>query len=94
MFVCPYIQQFIGLDFHQRLEWMFKNINETIDGAKEGVKTNFYGTKHVIEALLPLLLQSSSEGKIVNVSSDAGLLTASSDHQSCYIVIPEISPTP
>ncbi|KAM0824838.1 hypothetical protein ACQ4PT_046174 [Festuca glaucescens] len=68
-------EKFSGLDFHQRLEWMFKNINETVDGAKEGVKTNYYGTKHVIEALLPLLLQSSSERKIVNVSSDAGLLT-------------------
>jgi (+)-neomenthol dehydrogenase len=57
---------------------MFTNINETVDGAKEGVKTDYYGTKHVIEALLPLL-QSSSDGRLVNVSSDAGLLTASSD---------------
>jgi (+)-neomenthol dehydrogenase len=65
---------------------MFTNINETVDGAKEGVKTDYYGTKHVIEALLPLL-QSSSDGRLVNVSSDAGLLTASSDHQSCYIVM-------
>ncbi|KAM0831496.1 hypothetical protein ACQ4PT_065467 [Festuca glaucescens] len=68
-------EKFSGLDFHQRLEWMFKSTNETVESAKEGVKTNYYGTKHVIEALLPLLLQASSEGKIVNVSSDVGLLT-------------------
>ncbi|XP_051218406.1 (+)-neomenthol dehydrogenase [Lolium perenne] len=67
-------EKFSGLDFHQRLEWMFTNINETVDGSKEGVKTDYYGTKHVIEALLPLL-QSSSDGRLVNVSSDAGLLT-------------------
>ncbi|KAF8704016.1 hypothetical protein HU200_031500 [Digitaria exilis] len=41
--------------------------------AEEGLRTNYYGTKHVTEALLPLL-QSSSDGRIVNVSSGFGLL--------------------
>uniref|UniRef100_A0ACD5V4J9 Uncharacterized protein n=1 Tax=Avena sativa TaxID=4498 RepID=A0ACD5V4J9_AVESA len=67
-------EKFSGLDVYQRLEWMVKSVNETVDSAKEGVQTNYYGTKHVIESLLPLL-QSSSEGRIVNVSSDYGLLT-------------------
>uniref|UniRef100_A0ACD5UTN3 Uncharacterized protein n=1 Tax=Avena sativa TaxID=4498 RepID=A0ACD5UTN3_AVESA len=66
-------EKFSGLDFHQRLEWMEKNVNETVDAAQQGVQTNYYGSKHVIEALLPLL-QSSSDGRIVNVSSEYGLL--------------------
>lgn len=66
-------EKFGGLDFHQRIEWMSKNVRERIEGAIKGVQTNYYGTKHVTEALLTLL-QSSSDGRIVNVSSDFGLL--------------------
>jgi (+)-neomenthol dehydrogenase len=71
---------------------IMKNVCETVDAAKEAVQTNYYGTKHVIEALLPLL-QSSSEGRIVNVSSNYGLLTASSVHQSCCNIMPQILKT-
>ncbi|KAM3388232.1 hypothetical protein ACQJBY_010796 [Aegilops geniculata] len=66
-------EKFGGMDFHQRVEWMLKNAREPIDSAKNSVQTNYYGTKHVIEALLPLL-QASSEGRMVNVSSNYGLL--------------------
>ncbi|CAL5015764.1 unnamed protein product [Urochloa decumbens] len=66
-------EKFSGMDRQQRLEWMFNAVRETYDAAREGVQINYYGTKHVIEALLPLL-QASSDGRIVNVSSDAGLL--------------------
>ncbi|VAI70431.1 unnamed protein product [Triticum turgidum subsp. durum] len=68
------VHQFAGLDSNQRLEWMVKNVREPIDAARKAVETNYYGTKHVIQALLPLLLQSSSQGRIVNVSSEYGLL--------------------
>ncbi|KAM0879196.1 hypothetical protein ACQ4PT_034401 [Festuca glaucescens] len=40
---------------------------------KQCLQTNYYGTKEVTEALLPLL-QSSTDGRIVNVSSSVGLL--------------------
>ncbi|CAL5030834.1 unnamed protein product [Urochloa decumbens] len=66
-------EKFNGMDRQQRLEWMFNAVRETYDAAREGVQINYYGTKHVIEALLPLL-QASSNGRIVNVSSDSGLL--------------------
>ncbi|KAM3368655.1 hypothetical protein ACQJBY_016887 [Aegilops geniculata] len=66
-------EKFAGLDFHQRVEWMLKNAQEPIHSAKNTVQTNYYGTKHVIEALLPLL-HASSDGRIVNVSSNYGLL--------------------
>ena len=74
---------------------MWRNTRETYDAAKKGLQTNYYGTKHVIEALLPLL-QASSDGRIVNVSSDFGLLRVTSfDHllfqilaeYQCIIVI-------
>ncbi|KAL6651104.1 hypothetical protein ACP70R_010029 [Stipagrostis hirtigluma subsp. patula] len=66
-------EKFSGMDAPQRLEWMLSSCREPYDAAKEGVQTNYYGTKHVIEALLPLL-QASTDGRIVNVSSDYGLL--------------------
>ncbi|KAG2573566.1 hypothetical protein PVAP13_7KG263200 [Panicum virgatum] len=66
-------EMFKGMDRDERLEWMWGNCRETYDAAKEGLQTNYYGTKHVTEALLPLL-QASSDGRIVNVSSDFGLL--------------------
>ncbi|KAK8449262.1 hypothetical protein SEVIR_7G188700v4 [Setaria viridis] len=61
------------MDQLQRLEWMATAVRETYAAAREGLQTNYYGTKHVIEALLPLL-QASSDGRIVNVSSEWGLL--------------------
>nr|XP_034602919.1 uncharacterized protein LOC117863364 [Setaria viridis] len=66
-------EELCGMDRDQRLEWLWRNSRETYDAAKKGLQTNYYGTKHVIEALLPLL-QASSNGRIVNVSSDFGLL--------------------
>uniref|UniRef100_A0A8R7PH14 (+)-neomenthol dehydrogenase n=1 Tax=Triticum urartu TaxID=4572 RepID=A0A8R7PH14_TRIUA len=78
--ICRCAQQFAGMDFDQMLEWMVKNVREPVDSAKKGVQTNYYGTKHVTEAVLPLL-QSSSEGRIVNVSSLFGLLRLISNEE-------------
>ncbi|GJN26914.1 hypothetical protein PR202_gb14881 [Eleusine coracana subsp. coracana] len=61
------------MDRVQRLEWLWKNSQETYDAAKKGLQTNYYGTKYVIEALLPLL-QASSDGRLINVSSVLGQL--------------------
>jgi NAD(P)-dependent dehydrogenase (short-subunit alcohol dehydrogenase family) len=68
-----YFQQLIGMDRDQRLEWLWNNSQETYDAARKGLQTNYYGVKRVIEALLPLLL-ASTDGRIVNVSSDFGQL--------------------
>jgi (+)-neomenthol dehydrogenase len=67
------------MDVHQRLKWMKNNTQETHEAAEQGLQTNYYGTKHVTEALLPLLL-SSSDGRIVNVSSSFGLLRVRKPH--------------
>ncbi|KAF8704020.1 hypothetical protein HU200_031504 [Digitaria exilis] len=62
-----------GMDVNQRVEWMRENSKETYEEAKQCMRTNYYGAKIVTEALLPLL-QLSSSGRIVNVSSGFGLL--------------------
>ncbi|KAK3132549.1 hypothetical protein QOZ80_6AG0524310 [Eleusine coracana subsp. coracana] len=62
-----------GMDPAQRIEWMLQNSRETYDTAVKCLQTNYYGAKHVTEALLSLL-QSSSDGRVVNVSSSYGLL--------------------
>ncbi|XP_058078120.1 salutaridine reductase-like isoform X3 [Magnolia sinica] len=48
-------------------------MQQTYEKAEECLKTNYYGCKAVIEALLPLL-QLSSSARIVNVSSNMGQL--------------------
>ncbi|XP_034688281.1 (+)-neomenthol dehydrogenase-like isoform X1 [Vitis riparia] len=54
-------------------ELLNKASKQTYGLAEECVKTNYYGTKGVIEALFPCLLLSNS-GRIVNVSSSLGSL--------------------
>jgi len=70
----------LDTDEEKRLEGMVKRFNETADDANKCLQTNYYGTKHVTEALLPLL-QSSSDGRIVNVSSEYGQLKLISNEE-------------
>ncbi|RCV34692.1 hypothetical protein SETIT_7G179000v2 [Setaria italica] len=73
-----------AMDMDQRFGWLWENCRETYDTAKKGLRTNYYGTKQVIEALLPLL-QASSDGRIVNVSSHFGQLRIRSTSASfCF----------
>ncbi|KAJ1272004.1 hypothetical protein BS78_06G169900 [Paspalum vaginatum] len=69
----PSGEKFSGMDARQMAEWMRTRCRPTSDAARAAVQTNYYGTKNVTEALLPLL-QASSDGRVVNVSSDFGLL--------------------
>lgn len=57
----------------ERLEWFNQRTTEPFEEAEECLRTNYHGTKNVTEALLPLLL-SSSNARVVNVSSTFGLL--------------------
>ncbi|KAJ9699315.1 hypothetical protein PVL29_008086 [Vitis rotundifolia] len=54
-------------------ELVNKVLTQTYELAEECVKTNYYGTRAVTEALLPCLLLSNS-GRIVNVSAGLGKL--------------------
>lgn len=49
-------------------------IEQTYEMAEECLETNYYGTKRVTEALLPLL-QLSKSPRIVNLSSIYGELS-------------------
>lgn len=71
--------QMSGMDPVKRIEWLRQNSRETHDTAVKCLQTNYYGAKHVTEALLPLL-QSSSDGRVVNVSSGFGLLRVKFDN--------------
>lgn len=48
-------------------------MSQTYETAKDCLETNYYGTKHVTEALLPFL-QLSTSPRIVNISSGLGKL--------------------
>ena len=57
----------------ERIETISKHITEPYEEAEKCLRTNYHGIKAVTKALLPLL-QSSSHGRIVNMSSYYGLL--------------------
>ncbi|QCD84942.1 neomenthol dehydrogenase [Vigna unguiculata] len=48
--------------------------NNTVEHANLVIETNYFGTKRMIEAMIPLMKPSSAGGRIVNVSSRLGRL--------------------
>jgi (+)-neomenthol dehydrogenase len=67
----------------EREVWMYTKVRETLSAAKDGIRTNYYGTKDVTEALLPLL-KASPDGRILFVSSDFGLIGVN-NNLSCVV---------
>lgn len=63
----------VGKNATERLQWLLEHSTETYEEAEECLRINYFGTKYVTEALLPLL-HASSDGRLVNVSSNYGLL--------------------
>ncbi|KAL6911892.1 hypothetical protein ACP4OV_000697 [Aristida adscensionis] len=57
-----------GKDANEVVEWLRQRTTQSIQEAEDCLKINYHGTKNVTEALLPLL-QSSPDGRIVNVTS-------------------------
>jgi (+)-neomenthol dehydrogenase len=64
------------MDFRKILEdgSCAEALTEDEETAKECLGTNYYGTKRITKALIPLLKPSTAEARIVNVSSVLGLL--------------------
>ncbi|KAK3158572.1 hypothetical protein QOZ80_2AG0138920 [Eleusine coracana subsp. coracana] len=62
-----------GNDENEVAEWLKQRTTQTTQEAEDCLKINYHGTENVTEALLPLV-QSSSDGRIVNVTSAFGLL--------------------
>ncbi|XP_008669098.2 salutaridine reductase [Zea mays] len=63
----------VGKNAMERLQWLVQHSTESYEEARECLKINYFGTKYVTEALLPILI-SSSDGRLINVSSNYGLL--------------------
>lgn len=61
----------------------FNDIGEnSVEHAEIVIKTNFYGSKWLTEALLPMFRRSDSAGRILNISSRLGLLNVSQHRTS------------
>ncbi|CAK8568051.1 unnamed protein product [Lathyrus sativus] len=43
--------------------------DNAVENARKCIETNYYGTKRMIEAMIPLMKKSAAGGRIVNVSS-------------------------
>ncbi|XP_042752684.1 salutaridine reductase [Lactuca sativa] len=54
--------------YEKGTQYSKKVVPQTYEGARKCLETNYYGAKHVTQALLPLLLKSTFP-KIVNISS-------------------------
>ncbi|XP_073102199.1 (+)-neomenthol dehydrogenase-like [Elaeis guineensis] len=61
-------------------DWWKPHMQESLGRAEECLKTNYYGTRDVTEALIPLL-ESSISGRVVNVSSTLGQLRVISNEK-------------
>ncbi|XP_004503819.1 (+)-neomenthol dehydrogenase-like [Cicer arietinum] len=48
--------------------------DNSVENAQQVIETNYYGTKRMIEAMIPLMKASTAGGRIVNVSSRLGRL--------------------
>ncbi|KAF0925453.1 hypothetical protein E2562_016671 [Oryza meyeriana var. granulata] len=49
-----------------------RGADNSVEFAEQVIETNYFGTKRVIEAMMPLMKTSSHGGRIVNVSSRLG----------------------
>ncbi|XP_027339505.1 short-chain dehydrogenase/reductase 2b-like [Abrus precatorius] len=54
-----------GVNFNQ-------GSDNSVENARKVIETNYYGTKRMIEAMIPLMKPSAAGGRIVNVSSRLG----------------------
>jgi (+)-neomenthol dehydrogenase len=68
----------------ERIKTINKNVTEPYEEAEKCLRTNYHGIKTVTKALLPLL-QSSSHGRIVNMSSYYGLLRVNGIWCNIYV---------
>jgi (+)-neomenthol dehydrogenase len=69
----PIQEMLVGKSAMERLQWLLQRSTESYEEAEECLIINYFGTRYVTGALLPILL-SSSDGRLINVSSNYGLL--------------------
>ena len=76
------IDQIIGANAASQRQF----VEQTYEMSVSCLRTNYYGTKHLTEALIPILEQSNS-ARIVNVSSSLGKLEVKTPHPSISLHI-------
>ena len=76
----------------ERLQWLLQHSTESYEEAEECLKINYFGTKYVTEALLPILL-STSDGRLINVSSNYGLLRVRRSELALLSVLSLVRPS-
>jgi NAD(P)-dependent dehydrogenase (short-subunit alcohol dehydrogenase family) len=59
--------------------------DNSVENAHKVIETNYYGTKRMIEAMIPLMKVSPAGGRIVNVSSRLGRLNGKRNVSNIYI---------
>ncbi|KAJ1279898.1 hypothetical protein BS78_04G190500 [Paspalum vaginatum] len=67
--------------------------SNSVEHAETVLRTNFYGAKMVTEALLPLLRRSPSTSRILNISSQLGLLNKLKNPQLRRMLLDEAALT-
>ncbi|KAI3812958.1 hypothetical protein L1987_17671 [Smallanthus sonchifolius] len=77
--------QFPSALLEEKAKGSKKVVTQTFEGAQKCLETNYYGAKHVTQALLTLLLKSTSP-RIVNVSSKLGQLVNVQDESARMIL--------
>jgi len=60
--------------------------DNSVENSKLVIETNYYGTKRMIKAMIPLMKSSSAGGRIVNVSSRLGRLNGKRNVSKKYVV--------
>lgn len=60
--------------------------DNTVENSRLVIETNYYGTKRMIKAMIPLMKPSSAGGRIVNVSSRLGRLNGKRNVSKIYFV--------
>ncbi|XP_052142096.1 (+)-neomenthol dehydrogenase-like [Oryza glaberrima] len=65
----------------------------SVEHAETVLRTNFYGAKMLIEALLPLFRRSAANSRILNISSQLGLLNKVRDPSLRSMLLDEASLT-
>ena len=55
-----------------------------LECAEQIIHTNYFGTKNIIQAMIPLMRPSSSGARIVNVSSRLGRINGRRNVSKCF----------
>lgn len=58
--------------------------DNSVENAHTVIDTNYFGTKRMIEAMIPLMKASAAGGRIVNVSSRLGRLNGRRNVSTIY----------